>query len=183
MSAKLQGNQSVSIPSDRQQGVTLIELLVTLVILMIALTIVVPGFQGFLRHSQTQAVQDDFLAAVAFARSEAVARGQRMQLCSLNAAQNDCELGAANANHFWTNRGWGVRPVGGNFIRVWDPSVALVVLDRQADTGTSIEFDARGRLTTNPSPEFLLITAGRDIGSRIEFSISGRARFTDEVID
>lgn len=162
----------------RQQGVTLIELLVTLVILVIALTIVVPGFQGFLRHSQTQAVKDDFLAAVAFARSEAVARGQRVQLCALNKDQDDCDLSAVGDDHTWTNWGWGVRPDGGNFIRVWNPSGALVILERQANTGLEIEFDARGRLTI-PSPQFLLITAGRDVSSRIELSISGRARFTD----
>ncbi len=77
-----------------QSGVTLIELLVTLSIAVILMTIAVPGFQDFFRRNRVEAATSDIVAALNYARSEAIRRGVRVSVCGSsnpNAANPTCE--------------------------------------------------------------------------------------------
>ena len=67
-------------PSER--GVTLIELLVTLSIAAIVLTLAIPNFREFLLNNRLTSQTNEFILALASAKSEAVKRGTLVTVCS-----------------------------------------------------------------------------------------------------
>jgi len=79
---------------DLETGFSLIELMVTLIVLAIILAIGIPSFQRLFETSRVNRANDEFIAAVNLARSEAITRelpaGGRIVLCERNAAATDC---------------------------------------------------------------------------------------------
>lgn len=115
--------------SERNQGFTLLELLVTLAVLAIILSWGVPGFMDVVRNGRATANANDFVTAMSFARSEAVKRGGRVTVCGSD--------DGASCNGNWED-GWIVIadgaatddavPVVAAVLRVWaapdgDPAV------------------------------------------------------------
>lgn len=81
----------------KQQGVTLVELLMVLVIGAILLGIGVPGYGYFLGKSRLAGVTNELVGALNLARSEAIKRGVRVTLCktaAADAADPSCDSGA-----------------------------------------------------------------------------------------
>jgi type IV fimbrial biogenesis protein FimT len=64
-----------------EPGFTLMELIVTLAIAAIVVTIGVPSFREMLRNNRLATQTNEFLAALSLARSEAIKRGVRVSLC------------------------------------------------------------------------------------------------------
>lgn len=62
------------------QGFTFIELMVTLAVLAIALSVGVPTYQSLTAQSSISSAGNDLLAAVALARSEALKRDATVSL-------------------------------------------------------------------------------------------------------
>lgn len=62
-------------------GFTLIELMVTVAMIAIVLTIGVPSFQQMIMNNRMATQANDFVGSMNLARSEAVKRGQRVALC------------------------------------------------------------------------------------------------------
>lgn len=67
-----------------ERGFTLIEMLVTLSIAAIMLTIAVPSFRIFLLNTRITSQTNDFVLALASAKSEAVKRGVNVTVCPRN---------------------------------------------------------------------------------------------------
>ncbi len=65
----------------QQRGVTLIELMVGIVITGVLLAIGVPSFQSTIASSRVTTSNNDFVSAMALARSEAIRRGARITVC------------------------------------------------------------------------------------------------------
>lgn len=65
-------------------GFTLIELMITLVVLVVLVSIAVPNLSGFLVRSQRQQATSEFITAIALARSEAVKRGVPVTLAAVD---------------------------------------------------------------------------------------------------
>lgn len=81
-------------------GFTLIELMITLVILGILVTVAAPSMEDTIKKSSVRGHHRDFSAAMAFARGEALSRGKNITMCpSADAATCD------TTNNNWTN-GW-----------------------------------------------------------------------------
>jgi len=75
---------------DTTGGFTLVELVVTISILTIVLSIAAYTFKDVLWRNQVTAAANDFVSTLGFARSEAVTRGQTVTLCrSLNVTSDD----------------------------------------------------------------------------------------------
>jgi type IV fimbrial biogenesis protein FimT len=72
------------------KGVTLIELVVTMAVFSIVLSIAAYSFKDVLWRNQVNVATNEFVTALNFARSEAVTRGQVVTVCrSLDANQAD----------------------------------------------------------------------------------------------
>jgi type IV fimbrial biogenesis protein FimT len=69
-------------------GFTLIELIITVAMASILLTVAVPSFQGAMRTNSIASLTNELTASLQLARSEAVTRGSRVTVCkSANIAE------------------------------------------------------------------------------------------------
>lgn len=66
---------------DRNVGFTLVELLVTIVVVIVLTGFLVPSFHKLLMTNRLTAVANEMLGAMRYARSEAVIAKQRITLC------------------------------------------------------------------------------------------------------
>jgi type IV fimbrial biogenesis protein FimT len=69
-------------PARFARGFTMIEMLMTLAIAAILMTLAIPSFRNFLLNSRMVAQTNEFVLALASAKSEAVKRGVRVSVCS-----------------------------------------------------------------------------------------------------
>ena len=82
------------------RGFTLIELMITIAIAAILLTIVVPGFAGLVSSNRITTQTNELVTDLMVAKSAAVQRGVKVAICIRNAAGNDCNTAGS-----WSN-GW-----------------------------------------------------------------------------
>ncbi|MDP4536857.1 GspH/FimT family pseudopilin [Alkalimonas collagenimarina] len=67
--------------SKKQHGFTLIELMVTVAVLTIALTVAVPSFTNLINGNRLTSQANELLSAMSFARSEAIRLNRNVILC------------------------------------------------------------------------------------------------------
>lgn len=137
----------------RQQGLTLIELMVTLAVLAIIVGIAVPSFNTMIQNNRSLALGEELASALNYARTEAVKRGARVSLCG-SSDGSACDGG-------WTNN-WIVvvdtaatddaaAPVVANtaaVLRFWDApdNNATVAATQGAAAPTFVRFTRKGTL-------------------------------------
>lgn len=125
------------------KGFTLIELMVTLVVLAILASIAVPSFQNTIQSSRTLSISNNLTTAMQFARSEAIKRGVRVDICRRNG--NVCANSTA-----WQD-GWLVKINGGAVLRVWDATGGNDLIVGPNETLT---FRPNGMLTATANKTF-----------------------------
>ena len=69
---------------DREIGFTLVELLITIVVVSILLAMGAPAFKDFIKNNRVTAQTNDLVSAIQLARSEALKRGTDMVVCASN---------------------------------------------------------------------------------------------------
>ncbi|MGD2138112.1 MAG: GspH/FimT family pseudopilin [Gammaproteobacteria bacterium] len=84
----------------RNKGFTLVELLITIVVLTILLALSVPAMQEFIKNNRIATQTNRLILAVQVARSEAVKRGTGAVVCAANTSMDGC-----SADTDWTT-GW-----------------------------------------------------------------------------
>lgn len=141
---------------NRISGFTLIELMVTVAVLAILVTVAIPNYQAFVVNSRMTAQANDFLASLNLARSEAVKRNAPV---SMNAVDGD-----------WAS-GWEIVDAGGNVLRVHPALEGESSLNGDATTITFQSNGQAGATTFNLCNPDTSIAPGRDI----EIEVSGRA--------
>lgn len=134
----------------REHGVTLIELLVTVSIAAILLTIAVPSFQTFLQRNRVQSAASDLVAALNLARSEAIRQGRRVSVCG-------------SANPAATSPTCGTNQWGRGFVVFAD-----------ADGDGEFDADEDEVLRTGVFPTGLSVTTGNHLRQSITYTASGR---------
>ena len=74
---------------DREIGFTLVELLITIVVVSILLAMGAPAFKDFIKNNRVTAQTNDLVSAIQLARSEALKRGTNAVVCA-SSDQSTC---------------------------------------------------------------------------------------------
>ena len=78
-------------PQLRERGFTLVELMITVVIVAILLALAGPGFRELLEGNRLQSSASNVYTSMMLARSEALKRNRPVIMCKRNAAGDACE--------------------------------------------------------------------------------------------
>ncbi|WP_254461091.1 GspH/FimT family pseudopilin [Xanthomonas sacchari] len=152
----------------RTQGFTLLEMIVSLAVVLVILSVGLPAFGRLLDRHQELAATNALLTQLALARSWAVSRGQPVALCP-SRTQGRC-----TAEIEWSN----------NWMIYADPDG-----DRQPNRSSDILSEAaapgRSRLRVLSSlgrSQMRYLPDGRATGSNVTFRICRRQAIASEVI-
>ncbi|MGD8910175.1 MAG: GspH/FimT family pseudopilin [Chromatiales bacterium] len=157
-----------------QTGFTLVELMITLAVSTIILTISIPAFDSLMTSNQTTAYTNNVIGALRLARSEAINRGEGVTVCASNTDYSACD----NAN--WQN-GWLVftdsdddrsyTTGSDELIRIWQAPAGDIAFNEAPD---NIRFLPSGGLSSNVD-DFALQVSGCNQARTISISVLGRA--------
>ena len=171
--------------SVKEKGFTLIELMITLVVLAILLLVAVPNFGSFVAQSRLDSVKNKLISSVALARSEAIKRGVAVAICRKNAdPAQTCNGNAVTGSKDWSN-GWIVfldeddnqTAAAAEILKIFGEIDAASTI--QYSLGDVIVFDSLGLLDTASTidEEFALGDTGDSaIGAGLSIRPTGRIR-------
>ena len=95
---------------SKKSGFTLLELMFTIALVAIILTIGIPSFQSMMRNNRAIVNTNDFISSLNLARSEANKRGRRVVLCksdkidsiaACTTSGDCCTTGTGNWENGW----------------------------------------------------------------------------------
>ena len=135
----------------RSRGLTLVELMVTLAIAAILAAVALPSFQDIIRSNRLATQANEFVGAVALARSEAVRQNRAVQFCRADGLAS-CTAGGG------TWRGW------------------IVWSDLNGNNATNADEIIKSGQLTNPSLQVLSSAAVSAAGNAVIFRGDGLAR-------
>ena len=85
---------------ESENGFTLVELLITIVVVSILLATAIPSFMQFVKNNRVTGQANTFVVSTHMARNEAVKRGSGTTLCAANA-----DMDACSGSNDWST-GW-----------------------------------------------------------------------------
>lgn len=176
---------------DGSRGFTLVELMVTIVVVAILSALALPNFRDFISRSAVTSETNSLLGDIQYARNEAVSRRIHMVLCA-SLDGTSCATGT-RFDGGWivyheTNPGPTASLDANDEVLRVGPSVSNVSIHSSVAAGTapsSIEFDQQGAVESGSGVDFLLCarpsgstdagqSTSRVQGSRLSISASGR---------
>ncbi len=150
----------------RESGFTLIELMITMVILAILLSLGVPSFQSVIARNNVASAASVLSASLSLARSEAIKRGTTVTVCKSSDGSSCVTSGD------WS-QGWIMLVTVSNPIRVYQTPAGNVSLGVGPN---QITFSAIGQ--ANAAVSFDACKSGVN-RKTVELSLSGRVRVAE----
>ncbi|MCU7844143.1 MAG: GspH/FimT family pseudopilin [Candidatus Thiodiazotropha sp. (ex Monitilora ramsayi)] len=165
----------------RNSGFTLVELMITLAVGIIVLSIGVPAFTNMMAGNQATGTANELIAALRLTRSEAVKRGTEVTICASNVANTTC------SGDDWHN-GWIIYvddnddgtfgAADDTLIRVWQSPEGGATFN--AATPNSIRYLASGELSTSVNDfAFRLSHCQGNQSKVISITLTGRPSVTN----
>lgn len=156
------------VSTTRQHGFSLLELMITITIAAILLVIAVPSFRDVIHRNQVSSASNALLASLAYARAEAITRGQLVSMCP-SSTGDSCTAGGQAFDSGWLVYTYPTGAASAN--KAYDTSAiklrAAAVrsgVSTQSLGSTVITFGQQGQL--KPSGSTLkFVTCYRDSGS------------------
>lgn len=152
---------------NRATGFTLIELMVTLVLVGILIAAGVPGMRTLLNNMEARGNADQLAAAFAFARQEAVSNATAVTICS------STDLATCDGGDNDWNQGWiialGEASALGDILRVGDIGGSTFVVGGSAD---DVTFDPFGESTSDTPQTFTVCSYDRNTSAARVISVN-----------
>ncbi len=133
---------------SKNTGITLIELLVTLIVSLILIATGIPSMASLIKNNRLTSTSNQMITDLSQARSEAIKRGKQIRLCPANSSLNGC-----SGSTEWEN-GWLI------FVNSID------IDNKSLDAGEEIVF-------TRPSRKNVTIRGNNNLSSTACFSPRG----------
>ncbi|MFL0810781.1 MAG: GspH/FimT family pseudopilin [Agarilytica sp.] len=146
----------------QSNGLTLIELLIAMSVLAILLGVAIPSFMSVIRANALTSSSNEFVAAIALTRGEAIKRGATTRLCIID-SNNSCSSGDGTN---WAD-GWVLYADlnnneeldTGEAVRFFEGIRSNYTLIASDTDINSIGYDRQGRLLTQTAFEMSLCAA------------------------
>ena len=169
-------------PLEKQNGFTLIEAIVVMVIIGVLATIAFPAFRSFTTSSQVNSAANDLVSALNLARSEAVTRSTPVSVCKRNAAGTGC----VTTGHW--NQGWivftdvnrnGAVDAGDEIIRVYSAQAGGTTMTGGSSVANFINYAPTGFANITGTDAQRTIAVGLD-GRTVSVRVSANGRVRTE---
>lgn len=144
-------------PRRLVRGVTLIELLVTMIIMVVLASIAVPSFQRQMAASRLNGAANELMASLTRTRAESMRLGSRVTACKSEGSQTACSSSGT--------AGW-----EGGWLVFQDPTRVSANAYGTVDAGETITF------IVQPLPPDILATGSGDVANHVSFSSDGRSK-------
>lgn len=160
--------------AGRSSGFTLLELMVTVAVAGVLMTVAIPAWQSTVQRNTMTSIINDLVGDINFARSEAITRGADVSICA-SSNQSDCS-GKEN----WVE-GWIVSaptaPPGNNLLRAHGPIAMPQISITKNTIGDKVTFGGSG-FADKGAGTITLSTAEADTNEMtcIVISLAGRVR-------
>ncbi|MDR2187704.1 MAG: GspH/FimT family pseudopilin [Azonexus sp.] len=167
---------SACAPRRAAKGITLIELMITIVVLAVLLTIAVPNMLNLIRASRLATAADLLVDTLNFARIEAIKQRKDIQVCTA------ADPGSANACGSGGNWSTGLMIYDTAAPRNSDPMMRREVFSGdvsvQGPTGPVAFTGTIGSVSSTGNTNFILCLEGRPEGIEVTPHASGRVSKT-----
>jgi type IV fimbrial biogenesis protein FimT len=172
-------------PSAGETGFTLIELIVTMAIAGILLTVAVPSFQTTIANNRLTTQTNSLVTDINIARSEAVKRGTSIVLCNSSNANAAAPICTGNGNAwssgwlvFFDNNGDNafVTTDGDTLIKVGQASGGSATI-LTANTLNAFAYNGDGTSAAATNVNFFICDdRGETFGRQVQIRLTGRPR-------
>lgn len=164
----------------KQDGFTLVELMITIAIAAIVLSVGIPSFREIIQNNRAAVQSNELVTALSLARGESVKRGTDISVC----ASSDSATCSASTN--WAT-GWimftdagtnGSLDVGTDtLIQVW-PALSSGTTLTSSSGDTFVQYNNNGQISDSSTVSFTLTVAdcSGDNVRNISISTVGRVR-------
>ncbi|WP_432471156.1 GspH/FimT family pseudopilin [Amphritea sp. HPY] len=160
----------------RNKGFTLIELMVTVAVMALLLTVGAPAMGSFLQNSQLDSTVDQLKNIYSFTRQEAVHRQQVVSLCAFDTQNNTCGNSWNDGALVYIDRD-GAAGFGGTDLRLREVEFTEGVTVVWTGSENRLDLEADG--STDDAAQFTISVQGMDGGIDMDISLIGRARITE----